>query len=76
MGHSPCGSVDGNRTFMDGEEQKGVTPHAGVWIEIALAWPNKSESHVTPHAGVWIEILLVLQSCSRIDRHSPCGSVD
>ena len=36
----------------------GVTPLAGVWIEIT-AWMLKSSSAcVTPLAGVWIEIHL------------------
>ncbi len=34
----------------------GVTPHAGVWIEILLYCPHGQNHYVTPHAGVWIEI--------------------
>ena len=34
----------------------GVTPHAGVWIEIANISMSGGDAEVTPHAGVWIEI--------------------
>ena len=36
----------------------GVTPFAGVWIEIVRSLRNPSPSKVTPFAGVWIEICL------------------
>ena len=36
----------------------GVTPFAGVWIEIAADWQLQRYMVVTPFAGVWIEIHL------------------
>ena len=36
--------------------QCGVTPFAGVWIEIAKLMPPTRFMRVTPFAGVWIEI--------------------
>ena len=35
---------------------QGVTPHAGVWIEISYLLGYLFKVSVTPHAGVWIEI--------------------
>ena len=34
----------------------GVTPYAGVWIEITKEFVNVADIPVTPYAGVWIEI--------------------
>ncbi len=34
----------------------GVTPRAGVWIEITTGWDTGTVALVTPRAGVWIEI--------------------
>ena len=34
----------------------GVTPFAGVWIEIEARLIKKEANIVTPFAGVWIEI--------------------
>ncbi len=34
---------------------RGVTPHAGVWIETWWRSPDYTMNCVTPHAGVWIE---------------------
>ena len=36
----------------------GVTPFAGVWIEIYLSAFLLFQTLVTPFAGVWIEIKL------------------
>ena len=33
-----------------------VAPHAGAWIEIAIASANPPLCGVAPHAGAWIEI--------------------
>ena len=38
-----------------------VTPHAGVWIEIAHMENKTVKTFVTPHAGVWIEIIPAYQ---------------
>ena len=37
-------------------ETGGVTPLAGVWIEISGIRANSASPSVTPLAGVWIEI--------------------
>ena len=37
----------------------GVTPHAGVWIEMDSPSCSMLALAVTPHAGVWIEIELL-----------------
>ena len=37
----------------------GVTPRAGVWIEINAVSHTLSSQGVTPRAGVWIEIHLL-----------------
>ena len=58
----PCGS--------------GVTPLAGVWIEIDLAAANLFATSVTPLAGVWIEMLYCWYLRRYQASHSPCGSVD
>ena len=34
----------------------GVTPYAGVWIEIFIVNAYSQHFYVTPYAGVWIEI--------------------
>ena len=34
----------------------GVTPLAGVWIEIFMCHHLEAVTRVTPLAGVWIEI--------------------
>ncbi len=34
----------------------GVTPRAGVWIEISVSKRVAISGSVTPRAGVWIEI--------------------
>ena len=36
----------------------GVTPFAGVWIEIGSHILPHNPLEVTPFAGVWIEILV------------------
>ena len=36
--------------------QDGVTPYAGVWIEIVGFNNGSIATFVTPYAGVWIEI--------------------
>ena len=38
----------------------GVTPFAGVWIEIWISCKTLWICSVTPFAGVWIEILLAV----------------
>ncbi len=40
------------------EEDKQVTPLAGVWIEISKVVGSFSKGDVTPLAGVWIEITI------------------
>ena len=42
-------------------QPKGVTPLAGVWIEIWEGFLECDLFEVTPLAGVWIEILLHCQ---------------
>ena len=54
----------------------GVTPRAGVWIEIISAIEKRRRLGVTPRAGVWIEMEKITLEAQRIDCHSPCGSVD
>ncbi len=38
------------------QPDKGVTPLAGVWIEIRIEADGINKIIVTPLAGVWIEI--------------------
>ena len=38
-------------------ESIGVTPLAGVWIEIGKTIVFYTKNKVTPLAGVWIEII-------------------
>ena len=54
----------------------GVTPLAGVWIEILAELMYQIELAVTPLAGVWIEISGRVNGMAERYRHSPCGSVD
>ena len=54
----------------------GVTPRAGVWIEISSPTPSDKRQSVTPRAGVWIEIVLFVFVVAMTLSHSPCGSVD
>ena len=37
--------------------KRGVTPFAGVWIEIDVTEIPRPDNAVTPFAGVWIEML-------------------
>ncbi len=54
----------------------GVTPLAGVWIEIDYSLGHSRRHSVTPLAGVWIEISISCLSLLYASSHSPCGSVD
>ena len=54
----------------------GVTPRAGVWIEITTFSDVAFPFLVTPRAGVWIEILLASTYSATIQRSLPvreCG---
>ena len=55
--------------------ETGVTPLAGVWIEIEKIFDDPQLTAVTPLAGVWIEIVKWIKRYILIC-HSPCGSVD
>ncbi len=54
----------------------GVTPLAGVWIEIHGRCDEKKIEDVTPLAGVWIEIWDENGLPTEYEGHSPRGSVD
>ncbi len=53
----------------------GVTPRAGVWIEIVSAGRPAGRGGVTPRAGVWIEMPILARHVA-LCRHTPCGCVD
>ena len=56
--------------------QKGVTPHAGVWIETGLSDVDGRFGFVTPHAGVWIETSKGKKLKSEYSCHASCRRVD
>ena len=49
---------------LPGDNESGVTPFAGVWIEIYLSAQLSHPHYVTPFAGVWIEISVRLSVSS------------
>ena len=57
-------------------EQLGVTPFAGVWVEMGVTPMDVSPAHVTPFAGVWVEIIVArLMQDERAESHPSrvCG---
>ena len=62
--------------FIVKEKAGGVTPRAGVWIEMLIMWEILTNSRVTPRAGVWIEMATTAATGLSSTCHSPCGSVD
>ena len=52
----------------------GVTPCAGVWIEIGTFTNAQTAQNVTPCAGVWIEILNGIDGIAA-SSVTPCAGV-
>ena len=54
----------------------GVAPHAGAWIETALAGTAAAVLVVAPHAGAWIETLVITSATTGASCRTPRGCVD